>query len=144
MCWAGNTPECEPKPRCAKPAQVGSARLINAKMYRRAWTQVSRASLELSQIRMCSASHTQPAKCYGFLRHASSALPVAQKVVLRLERQVAHCLCLFLYCSCATLRYLLFLLSYLLPLCYCNASFLGTVAYASLCYSCLLAQYQHK
>ncbi len=31
----------------------------------------------------------QPAKCYCFLRHASSAQPVAQKVVVRLERQVA-------------------------------------------------------
>ncbi len=31
----------------------------------------------------------QPAKCYCFLRHASSALLVAQKVVMRLERQVA-------------------------------------------------------
>ncbi len=31
----------------------------------------------------------QPAKCYCFLGHASSVLPVAQKIVVRLERQVA-------------------------------------------------------
>ncbi len=55
-CWAGNTPEREPKPRRAKPSQVCSARFVNAKMYRQAWTQVPYASLKLTLIRMCSAS----------------------------------------------------------------------------------------
>ncbi len=60
---------------------------------------------------------------------ATDLLYVAQKVVVRLERQVATVYPYF----CAAVA---------LPLCYCNASFLATVAYASPCYSRLLAQYQ--
>ncbi len=51
-----------------------------------------------------SLKTTQPAKCYCFLRHASSALPVAKKVVVRLERQIAtvyayFCVAVVLLCA---------------------------------------------
>ncbi len=85
----------------------------------------------------------QLAKCYCFLRQISSVLPVAQKVVVRLERQVATVYAYF--CAAVVLPCAVVLTAFQrLPLCYCNTSFLATVAYASLCYSCLLAQYQHK
>ncbi len=41
----------------------------------------------------------QPVECYCFLRNASSALPVAQKVVMRQERQLAT------FCATVTLSF---------------------------------------